>query len=196
MSQAPNALPQRQIYLVAMGANLPSRAGPPRQTLSDALNYTGHPTFELINASRFFSCPAFPAGNGPDYVNAAASFWGPPHPEDMLAILHSIENEFGRERKQRWGQRTLDLDLIASGDVVLPDEETQSAWRVLETREQLKRAPAELVLPHPRLQDRAFVLVPLAEIAPGWVHPILGKTTLELRDALPPEMLNEMVPLA
>ena len=111
-------------------------------------------------------------------------------PAAMLDLLHRIEGEMGRERLQRWGQRTLDLDLIACDDMVLPDRETHAAWRNLPPEEQVQRTPERLILPHPRLQDRAFVLVPLADVAPDWRHPVLNLTVLEMRDALDPADLD------
>ncbi|MEM1233333.1 MAG: 2-amino-4-hydroxy-6-hydroxymethyldihydropteridine diphosphokinase [Pseudomonadota bacterium] len=148
-----------------------------------------------MKIGRLFSCPAFPAGNGPDYLNTAFAIEGPANPSEMLRILHNIEKYFGRERKVRWGQRTLDLDLIAAGDAVIPDAAVHAEWRALPLDEQLGRAPDRLILPHPRMHERAFVLVPLADIAPDWVHPILGKTVTEMRDALPPETLRELKPV-
>ena len=98
----------------------------------------------------------------------------------------------GRERVQRWGQRTLDIDLIAYGDVILPNPEIHAEWRNLPLSEQIEKTPRELILPHPRLQDRAFVLVPLADVAPDWVHPILGRTVTQMRDALDPTALADV----
>jgi 2-amino-4-hydroxy-6-hydroxymethyldihydropteridine diphosphokinase len=92
--------------------------------------------------------------------------------------------------------RTLDLDLLAVGDLVLPDATTYAEWRALPADLQRLRAPDDLILPHPRMQDRAFVLVPLADVAPDWVHPVLGLSVAEMRDGLPADDLAGVVPLS
>ena len=145
--------------------------------------------------SRFFNTPAFPAGAGPDFVNAAIRIETRLSAQNMLAALHEIEVDAGRERKVRWGQRTLDLDLIAMADEVLPDAATYLHWRDLPLDQQAKAAPDQLILPHPRLQDRSFVLVPLADVAPDWVHPVLGQTVVEMRDARPEAELASVIPI-
>lgn len=181
--------------LIALGANVPSGMDALERTLRAALERLQALGLQGLKASRLYRTPCFPAGAGPDYLNAAACVeWGGT-PSDLLRILHEVEAEFGRERVQRWGRRTLDLDLIAVGDKVVPDAETQDAWRALPMEKQVEKAPGHLVLPHPRVQDRAFVLVPLSEVAPDWVHPRLGQSVSEMRDALPKEALNEVVAL-
>ncbi len=147
--------------------------------------------------SRFWETPAFPAGSGPDYVNAAATIVTDLPAEAVLARLHEVEASLGRVRDGgRWGARGIDLDLLALGGQVFPDEQGQTAWRDLPLEEQMRRAPEELILPHPRLQDRGFVLAPLAEVAPLWRHPIIGATVAEMLTALPSASFEGMRPLA
>jgi 2-amino-4-hydroxy-6-hydroxymethyldihydropteridine diphosphokinase len=177
-------LNSRHIMLIALGANLTSPVGPPQVTLREAAARLQQRGGVIRSLSAFYHTPAFPSGNGPDYVNAAAKISADWSPMRCLEILHEIEAEMGRERVQRWGQRTLDLDLIAHGDLVHPDPQTHQTWRELPLEAQIDRTPDQLVLPHPRLQDRAFVLVPLADVAPDWVHPILGKSIQTLLDAV------------
>ena len=115
--------------------------------------------------------------------------------QDLLSRLHTIEAKFGRERAQRWGMRSLDIDLLALGDTVLPDVATQTRWRHLDPAAQASEAPTGPILPHPRLQDRAFVLVPLADVAPDWRHPLLGLTVIQMLAALPADDLGEIHPI-
>ncbi len=177
-------------WLLALGANLTSSVGAPEKTLRAALDVLEKYGAVIRAVSPFYSTPAFPAGNGPDYVNAAARFGADWTPQHALAVCHEIEAQMGRERVARWGQRTLDLDLIAFGDCVLPDAKTHAEWRNLPLDAQIGTTPDQMILPHPRLQDRAFVLVPLADVAPDWVHPVLGLNVIEMRDALDPADLE------
>ena len=143
--------------------------------------------------SRLYASPAFPAGAGPDFVNAAAIIESPLSPDEILNQLHLIESAFDRTRENRWGARSLDLDLIAAGDTVLPDENTFQTWADLALPDQKIQTPGQLILPHPRLQDRAFVLIPLADVAPNWMHPVLGKTVNQMIDGLSATQRAEIV---
>lgn len=191
-----SAIRRNQRALLALGANLSTQARKPAETLRAALADLAANGCDILAVSRFFRTPAFPAGNGPDYINAAAILRHDGPPEALLGLLHKVEALHGRDRVQRWGQRTLDLDLLAIGENVLPDVATWRNWHDLPLSEQARRAPDRLILPHPRLQDRAFVLVPLADIAPDWVHPVLGLSVADMCAALPPEARSEVVPVA
>jgi len=182
-------------YILALGANLESAVGPPETTLAHAIRRLPDSGLPVLCESRLFATPAFPAGTGPNYVNSAVIVSSSETPETVLDILHRIEAEFGRARVQRWGQRCLDLDLIAAGDRVRPDPAGFRAWADLPPEAQRRRAPAHLVLPHPRLQDRAFVLIPLLDIAPDWRHPVLGRTVREMARALPAAEKSAVRPL-
>jgi 2-amino-4-hydroxy-6-hydroxymethyldihydropteridine diphosphokinase len=144
--------------------------------------------------SRLWRSPAWPPG-GPEYVNAAMNLETAQSPEALLESLHAIEARFGRERAARWGARTLDLDLLAWGEAVRPDAATQALWRGLDPERQGREAPDRLILPHPRLQERGFVLAPLAEVAPGWRHPLTGESVGAMLAALPPLALEGVAPL-
>ena len=180
---------------IALGSNAASSAGPPRATLRSALWEMGRRIGPLRARSQVYANPAFPAGSGPDFVNAVVAVETTMAPVSLLRLLHEIEVGFGRHRQVRWGPRTLDLDLIDHGGAVLPDRETWQAWRDLPAVDRPVRAPGRLVLPHPRLQDRAFVLMPLAEIAPDWVHPAEGTPIADLLAALPAEDREAMTVL-
>jgi 2-amino-4-hydroxy-6-hydroxymethyldihydropteridine diphosphokinase len=175
-----------QSFLIALGGNQQSDSGPPARTLRAAIARLQQQGAVVAAVSPFYATPCFPAGAGPDYVNAAARISLPGGAAAALALLHRIEADFGRARDRRWGQRTLDLDLLAMGDTVLPDATVQAQWRALPLEDQMRAAPDDLILPHPRIQDRAFVLVPLADVAPDWVHPLLQLSVRDMRDALDP----------
>lgn len=183
--------------LIALGANLPFAGARPAETLRRAVTALAAEGFALRALSRFYATPCFPAGAGPDYVNAAAVLDCREAVDiaAVLAALHRVEARFGRERALRWGMRTLDIDLLAMGDSVLPDAATQDLWRNLAPEAQVGTTPDRPILPHPRLQDRAFVLVPLADVAPDWVHPRTGQSVRQMLAALPADAREAVRPL-
>jgi 2-amino-4-hydroxy-6-hydroxymethyldihydropteridine diphosphokinase len=182
--------------LIALGSNEESAWGDSRETVQKAMLAVAEISDQPPKMSGFFATPAFPVGAGPDFVNAAMVISIRLVPADLLARLHEIEATVGRTRARRWGQRTLDLDLIAVGDTVLPSHAAHQRWRDLPLTQQQEQIPDELILPHPRLQDRAFVLVPMLDVAPGWQHPVLGCSIAQMVAALPEEQQAEVTRLS
>jgi 2-amino-4-hydroxy-6-hydroxymethyldihydropteridine diphosphokinase len=182
-----------QMVLIAFGSNENSVFGDPAETVQKAMKSAASISNTPPLLSGLYNTPAFPKEAGPDFVNAVMAIFTAAAPEVILTQLHAIEAMAQRTRKVRWGQRTLDLDLIAVGDAVLPDLSTHDRWRNLTHAQQQANVPDQLILPHPRLQDRAFVLVPLCDVAPNWVHPVLQKTATAMCDALPASDLADVV---
>ena len=160
------------LVLIGLGANLPTRHGSPRQTLEAALQrMTADGLVVTLRSSMWRSRPV-PISDQPWFVNAVAAIDTDLAPGALLDRLHRIEADFGRVRTVVNAPRVLDLDLLAYGDTVLDV------------------APGPLV-PHPRMAGRAFVLHPLQEIAPRWIHPVTGLGLEEMIKALPADQICE-----
>ena len=181
--------------LIALGGNLPSSVGDPLETINDAISKLSLQFGALSAVSRRFSTPCMPKGAGPDYVNAAVAFWTQDTAENILAELHTIEAQYDRKRTNRWDARTLDLDLLALGGTVLPNRATYDKWANLGSHDKVAQTPNQLILPHPRIAERGFVLRPLMDIAPDWSHPTTGRTVKQMIGALNPAEVSEIKPV-
>jgi len=147
------------VIYVGLGANLPHPAhGTPAATLAAALNALESPDVRVNRRSRFYQTAPVPLSDQPWYVNAVAEIETAWPADRLLGRLHAVEAEFGRVRRARLEPRVVDLDLLTYGAQVAPGDERSGAP----------------ILPHPRMHQRAFVLLPLAELAPDWRHPRLG----------------------
>ena len=179
-------------FLIALGGNSSEDVFQNVASLQEALRLLDQIPAKRTRLSDIWQTPAYPARSGPDFVNACAELEAELDAASLLGALHDIESTMGRVRQARWARRVIDIDLLAQDQRILPDADAVRRWIETPLPEQMRTAPDRLILPHPRLQDRAFVLVPLAEIAPDWRHPLLGRTVTEMRDALDPADLASL----
>jgi 2-amino-4-hydroxy-6-hydroxymethyldihydropteridine diphosphokinase len=153
------------VILIGIGGNLASpRFGSPLDTLAAALVALQAEGIRVITRSAWYRTEPVPRSDQPWFVNAVASLATHLAARDLLAALHTLEEQFGRVRSEPNAPRVLDLDLL------------DYQGKVTDT--------ASLVLPHPRLHQRRFVLLPLAEIAPDWRHPLSRLTAEQLLSRL------------
>ena len=168
------------IFLIGIGANLPGKDGePPLATARwAAAQLDALPGLRLRGLSRWYLTePVPPSGQAP-YVNAIAALAvapaaTAPDPAQLLTWLQAMEASAGRVRGERNAARTLDLDIIAMGEAGA-----------------MVRDSPDPVLPHPRMHLRAFVLVPLLDVAPGWLHPVLQQSARDLLRELPDQGIS------
>ena len=161
------------VAYIGLGANL----GDPRLQLEEALaRLACTEEIEVVKVSSFYLNPPLGPPDQPWYVNAVAQVLTRLTPEELLRVLHRVEQELGRERRERWGPRLIDLDLLLYNGIILSGPDLQ--------------------LPHPEMVNRPFVLMPLAEIAPQAWHPVLQKTAAELLAELDPREREAVKKLA
>ena len=150
--------------IVALGSNLEGLYASVETLLEDAMQRLDAYGLPVRRRSRLWRSAAWPDPTEPAYLNAVALVDTLLPPAKALRALHAMEREFGRERAQLNASRTLDLDLVAYGALV---------------------SDRPLVLPHPRAHERRFVMGPLAELTPGWRHPVLGVEAAALAEEAP-----------
>jgi 2-amino-4-hydroxy-6-hydroxymethyldihydropteridine diphosphokinase len=163
------------VILIGIGGNLESaRFGPPRDTLSAALTAFKEKQVRILTRSAWYRTEPVPRSDQPWFINGVVSLATELGPQDLLMVLQATERQFGRVRGETNAPRILDLDILDyQGEVM---------------------NATSLVLPHPKLHERRFVLMPIADIAPDWRHPILGLTAARLLAQLSPEQQIERLP--
>ena len=173
------------MILIALGANLPTaRHGTPAEGLDAALSVLAEDGIRPVAQSRWYRSAPIPPADGPWFVNGVVRVESTLSPVSLMARLLAVESAFGRRRSVAGADRPLDLDLLDYHGRVIRHEADDDG-------------PA-LILPHPRLGERAFVLAPLIEVAPEWRHPVTGASAASLLAAaadqtlepLPPAMLD------
>lgn len=159
--------------VIAIGANLPSPEwGSPQATCEAALVALEQAGLVILQRSSWYKSAPVPVSDQPWFVNGVISVETPLSPVRLMALMKTIEDRFGRTRKQKNAARTLDLDLIAYGQQVIGWESDDGCG---------------LTVPHRRMNERGFVLLPLQEITPEWRHPVLQLSLQEMISALEPE---------
>jgi 2-amino-4-hydroxy-6-hydroxymethyldihydropteridine diphosphokinase len=161
---------------VGVGANLThERYGAPRQTLEAALAELRYHGVQILRLSSWYRTAPVPPSDQPWYVNAVAEVVSDLPADVLLAELHAVEAEFGRRRTVPNAARPIDLDLLDyRGEIAAG-------------------GPGRAILPHPRMTGRAFVLRPLADLAPDWRHPVTGQPIQELLAELPADQQAERI---
>jgi 2-amino-4-hydroxy-6-hydroxymethyldihydropteridine diphosphokinase len=152
------------MIVIALGGNLISDAGPPEATIAAALAELALRGIRPVRVSPMYASQAWPDPHDPPYANAVARLETSLSPETLMREFEAVEAKFGRIRARPNAPRTLDIDLLDYNGLVRELDPT---------------------LPHPRMETRAFVLIPLGDIAPLWRHPVSGTTIRELIAALP-----------
>lgn len=162
------------MILIGVGANLPSpRHGPPRATCGGALAALAEAELSIVQRSQWYKSAPVPVSDQPWFVNGVVRVKTTLDPSRLLDLLLKTEESFGRRRGELNAARILDLDLLAYGEMVTDREQPNSDGM---------GAP---VVPHPRMHERPFVLLPLRDVAPGWRHPVSGMSVENLIRALP-----------
>ncbi|WP_286830908.1 MULTISPECIES: 2-amino-4-hydroxy-6-hydroxymethyldihydropteridine diphosphokinase [Kordiimonas] len=171
---------KKQQVTLSFGANLPSRAGQPIDTIRAAIDDLASSAGEILAVSAFYRTKAVTldgAESVPDFVNACILLETNLAPEALLGVCKAQEAAYGRVASARWSARPLDIDIIGFGDWVLP---SLDVWRALAGSDDPAAFIEEPMVPHPRAHVRDFVLVPLRDVAPDWVHPVLKQSVRQL----------------
>lgn len=170
------------MILIGLGSNLSDgNSASPRSMLAAALAEMPSWGIDIVALSHFYESEPVPKSDQPWFVNAVAVVETGLSPEDLLKNLHDIETKLGRTRRIRWEARVIDLDIIAYDDRIYPSPDNgpdngPGDWHNVAGDSHITHQVQDMVIPHPRMHERLFVLTPLMDICPEWIHPVYGKT--------------------
>lgn len=167
---------------LGLGSNLSHGDMTPLEVLRDAVSRLSESIVENVRQSTVYRTSPVHQADQPDYYNCVLMGDTTLQPGQLLDACLGVENAYGRMRSNRWGARTLDIDVLAFNDLVLPGRE---AWQEAAAMTADGTVRTDLILPHPRLHERAFVLVPLVDVAAEWRHPVFGQSARQLFELLP-----------
>jgi len=181
--------------LISCGANISGPLGKPSETLKIVLEELRKRNLEVVRKSKLYSSLAFPDPKEPKYLNRCLELKVDFKAVDVLKLLKQIENKMGRLEGSRWGSRSCDLDLLSFANQISPSTKVFDYWYKMPLEKQIVTKPNILLLPHPRLQDRAFVLKPLMEFAADWIHPVLNVSVKEMFNSLSKDDQDSVKPI-
>ena len=162
------------MILIGLGSNLTTEQyTTSSDVINAALSALENENIQIDLCSDFYETEPVPVSDQPWYINAVAKIKTDLGAKELLNRLHTIEEKIGRVRRDRWEARIIDIDLLCYGDLVLPNK---ANWHSLASDANKK----QMIVPHSRMHERNFVLIPLLEIAPLWVHPVFNKNTRQL----------------
>jgi len=156
--------------ILAFGSNLPFKNNSPQDNIEKAYEVLSKNGIKILNKSSIYRSEAYPNKNDPEFRNSVVSIDTDLEPDVLLKIILKIEESFDRKRYVKNSPRTLDIDIICFDDIVLNEK--------------------NLIIPHPEIQNRLFVLLPIQEINKNWLHPVLTKSVTNIIKEFDQKALN------
>ena len=156
--------------ILAFGSNLPFKNNSPQDNIEKAYEVLSKNGIKILNKSSIYRSEAYPNKNDPEFCNSVVSVDTDLEPNVLLKIILKIEESFDRKRYVKNSPRTLDIDIICFDDIVLNEK--------------------NLIIPHPEIQNRLFVLLPIQEINKNWLHPVLTKSVTNIIKEFDQKALN------
>lgn len=169
------------MIFLGLGGNLNCETyGSPRRTCGAALEILTRRNIKIISHSRWYESAPVPISDQPWFINGVVGIETALSPYDLVKTVLDVESELGRRRSVPNAARTIDIDVLAYHEMIIPGSDYN--------------ATSDVEVPHPRMHARAFVMLPLADIAPDWIHPNAGTHIRDLINALPKDQVCRPIP--